>query len=149
MLEQLYFAQKAFIVYNNRLLLIRKSNNAPHCAGKWEVPGGRMEVGDSIDSHLRREVYEEVGIDIVAIEPFFVWEWYVNKNEETQQHIIAVAVLCFTESSEIALNNQDASDYIDAYQWVDYSEIGTYDYIADMNPAIMRFIEKYGKLLIP
>jgi ADP-ribose pyrophosphatase YjhB (NUDIX family) len=43
------FAQKAFIVKENRLLMVKKSKDDPKNPNKWEVPGGRMEFGESYE----------------------------------------------------------------------------------------------------
>lgn len=142
MVEYLCFAQKAFIVKNKKLLLIRKSIDAPNCAGKWEVPGGRMEIGEDLNSHLMREVYEEVGLNIVPVEPFYVWEWYTNENRG-MQHIVAVAIICHAENCDVSFHNHDITDYIDSFEWVDFSRVNEYDFIDNMRPVVMRFIEKY------
>ncbi len=47
-----------------RLLLVRRAH-AP-AAGRWSIPGGRVERGESDAQAVRREVREETGLDVVV-----------------------------------------------------------------------------------
>jgi 8-oxo-dGTP diphosphatase len=48
----------------HRLLLVRRGR-APS-AGRWSLPGGRVEAGETDAEAVRREVLEETGLDIVV-----------------------------------------------------------------------------------
>jgi len=52
----------------NELLLIKRTDNA--C---WGVPGGSMELGESLEDTLKRETREEIGVDLTDFEFFGVY----------------------------------------------------------------------------
>lgn len=54
---------------NGEVLLAQRPPGKPY-AGYWEFPGGKVEPGEPIIAALKREFMEELGIDIVAAEPW-------------------------------------------------------------------------------
>lgn len=57
-----------------RYLLGQRPEGKPY-AGYWEVPGGKIEAGESVFIALKRELQEELGIDIESSEELVVLEY--------------------------------------------------------------------------
>jgi ADP-ribose pyrophosphatase len=55
-------AVAAIIVKNHEILLIKRG--AEPGAGKWSIPGGSMEIGETIEEAVKRETLEETGLVI-------------------------------------------------------------------------------------
>lgn len=50
------------VIDNNRLLLLRRGSTAPWKAGRYCLPGGKLEDGEALKDGAIRELFEETGI---------------------------------------------------------------------------------------
>jgi len=57
-------AVAAALVFRNGQLLITQRYADAHLGGLWEFPGGKVEAGESFETCLRRELKEELGIEV-------------------------------------------------------------------------------------
>ncbi|MDE5946355.1 MAG: NUDIX domain-containing protein [Oscillospiraceae bacterium] len=148
-MEQFRFAQKAFIVNEGKLLLVKKSADDPFHPNEWEVPGGRMEFGEKLDEHIKREVKEEVGLDIIPGEPFAMWTWILEKRgtdgEVSKSQVVAVGSRCEAINFNIDESGRVEDDFLTDTAWVPFNEVLKYNLISDIVPAIKKFIERYTK----
>ena len=63
-------AVKAFIVNEeDQVLVLQRRTNDVHAAGRWDIPGGRLDEGENPFTGLSREVFEETNIEIGIISP--------------------------------------------------------------------------------
>lgn len=60
----------AGIIIRNGQYLITKRKPKAHYGGYWEFPGGKCEVQETLEDCLRRELHEELGIDITDPCPY-------------------------------------------------------------------------------
>jgi len=59
------------ILHEGRYLITRRKAGT-HLGGLWEFPGGKREPGESLEACLRRELREELGVEITAPARFYV-----------------------------------------------------------------------------
>ena len=62
----------AAILRDGRLLLVKR-RRAPE-AGCWNLPGGKVDFGERVEDAIRREIAEEVGVQIHLLRPLAVVE---------------------------------------------------------------------------
>jgi 8-oxo-dGTP pyrophosphatase MutT (NUDIX family) len=132
---QLFIATKAFIVFDKKVLLLRESATYTEGTnnGRYDVPGGRLELGEKFDHALVREVKEETGLHIEIGDPLGVLEWRPNVHRETWQ-IIGIYFLCTTNSNAVVLSNDH-----DRYVWIDPREYKRYNLVGELP----KLFEKY------
>lgn len=95
-------AVKAFIVKNNEVLLIRRRSNDVHKPGQWDIPGGRLDLGEDPIAGLKREVLEEVGINVEIEMPIDIHHF----TRDDGQKITMIIFWCKPLSTDIVLSEE-------------------------------------------
>lgn len=76
------------IVVGSEFYLTQRHPDA-HQGGKWEFPGGKVEVGETVAQALARELKEEVAIDVLACIPLVVIEHdYGDKHVKLEVFVV-------------------------------------------------------------
>lgn len=63
----------AIVFRNNRVLLVRRGQ-APS-QDLWAIPGGRVELGETLQEAAEREILEETGVTIRALDPVYTFDY--------------------------------------------------------------------------
>ncbi len=77
----------AVIIEHGRILLVKRANEPNK--GKWSVPGGLVRVGETLIDALKREVREEVGVEIEVDDVACVSE-EIFRNGEVRFHYVII-----------------------------------------------------------
>jgi 8-oxo-dGTP diphosphatase len=131
------FAQKALIVRDGCVLLVRKHDQAPDQGGLWELPGGRVERGEGLDAALCREIREEVGLDISPGPPLAMWTWAAASGA----HMISVIRQCEATDFTVSMSGQQASDHLSEFAWVPRDAVYDLDLIADARDSVVEALQ--------
>lgn len=73
--NQMGVAGKAIVCRDGTILMIRRSSASTHDPGLWELPGGKMDLGERLTDALVREVAEETTLTVEVGQPFLTWHF--------------------------------------------------------------------------
>ena len=98
----------AVIVENNRVLLARRGK--PPLEGQWSLPGGVVELGETLRAAAEREALEETGLVVEAGEVLEVLDRIIpGRNGAPQYHYVLIDFLCHRSGGELRAGG-DASE---------------------------------------
>jgi 8-oxo-dGTP diphosphatase len=98
----------AVIVEKGRVLLIKRGK--PPLLGEWSIPGGMLELGETLREGAEREALEETGLVVRAGDLLGVFDRIVpDETQRTLYHYVLIDFLCKIISGNV-LAAGDASD---------------------------------------
>jgi ADP-ribose pyrophosphatase YjhB (NUDIX family) len=76
-----------------RALLIRRGSEP--LKGVWSIPGGTLELGETLEEGVRRELREETGLEVDVLELIEVFERILpGENQRPRYHFVIADYLC-------------------------------------------------------
>lgn len=133
-------AVAATIIHDGKVLLAVRGNSPNR--GKWGIPGGVVELGETTEQAVAREVLEETNV-VVKPKRLIIVIDSIGKDPEgrIRTHYILLEYLCEYISGEV----HAASDAPDA-RWVPLSELDTLDMMTITRELVTRVAHEEGLL---
>lgn len=122
----------AIIVENNRIFCARRPLDKKF-GGLWEFPGGKIEVGESFETALKREILEELDIEVEVLDIF------MNTVKEYDSFIIDLTCL---NCNIIDFNSFRLKEHIE-YRWVDRKELLNLEWVPTDIPIVEKLQGQY------
>jgi ADP-ribose pyrophosphatase YjhB (NUDIX family) len=129
----------AIVLHEGRVLLVKRGR--PPGQGKWSVPGGLVDVGETTIEAARREVREECGIE-VRVEGLVGVLDRVTRDDDgrVRYHWVLVDYLAFPRSTDLVVGD-DAAEA----RWVGLDEVEKYDTTDGLGDMIRRAATLAGR----
>jgi 8-oxo-dGTP diphosphatase len=130
-----YVGVGAVIVDEGKVLIVKRRYEP--LAGQWSLPGGAVEVGETLEASIAREMLEETGLEVEVGPVIEVFD-RITRDEEgkVRYHFVLVDYLCWPIGGAL----QPASDVADA-AFVDPADLASYALTEKATAVIMRAIE--------
>ncbi|MGA8087377.1 MAG: NUDIX hydrolase [Terracidiphilus sp.] len=127
----------AVVVDRERVLLVQRGHEP--LKGKWSLPGGILELGESLAEGVAREVLEETGLVVEAIELVEIIDRVQRvggpDGERVQYHYVIADYLC-----RVVGGSLHAASDADAVRWVERAEWNSHSALA-LDAITVRVIE--------
>jgi mutator protein MutT len=127
----------AVIVQDGKAVIIRRAND-PY-KGQWSIPGGRVELGESLGAAVVREMREETGLDVDVGPVIEVFERIQRQDDRVRYHFVIVDYLCTCRGGRLCAGD----DAVDAV-WVTSHELARYDIRASAVAVIRKGLAMAG-----
>jgi 8-oxo-dGTP diphosphatase len=124
------------VIIDHGKLLLEKRGNEP-AKGKWSIPGGVVELGESLENAVIRETKEETCLDIEAPHLIdVVYQVDLDEQGRVKYHFVIIDYFVTVKGGQV----KAASD-ADELQWVALEEVEKYNLTA----SFRRFFQKNKK----
>ena len=132
MVERPVVAVGVLLLDGERLLLIQRAR--PPAPGKWSIPGGKVELGESLEQAALRELREETGLHCTLGPIVEVLDRIVRGSDGAVEfHYVILDFLGSAPTGTLAA----ASDCLDA-RFVPVADLGQYELTDGLEEVVAR-----------
>ncbi len=117
------------IICDGKILIAQRKHGKSQ-EYKWEFPGGKLEIGETLEECLRRELMEEMQLDIKVGEHFI---------DSSYDYDFGTVVLHAYWATCVSRNIPAVIDH-EQYRWVTFAELQQYDFAPADRPIVAALL---------
>ena len=125
----------AVIEKDGKILLVKRDTKRKYFPGKWCLPGGAVEFGESPLEALNRELQEEINISNISPKDLLCLHTRIYTIKDEKKHVV---LLFF--STEIK-GEPSVGQEVDDVQWIDQSEFDDFDILEGDREILNEFMK--------
>lgn len=126
----------ALVIHDQRVLLVKRGKPPAH--GQWAIPGGSVELGETLQAAAEREILEETGVRVQAKAVIYTFE-HISRDENGRPRFHYVIV---DLAAEYVGGVPVACDDVTDVCWVSTLEVAD----LNVNPNTLELLRKIGFL---
>ena len=127
------FRVAAAIIEDHGKYLVARRKEGTHLSGLWEFPGGKCEEGETYESCVRREVLEELGIEI-TLPRFFMTHRHEYPEKIVELHFYSCSIH----------QGEPRSLGCSEFNWVQPEDFPNYEFPPADLPVLNQLLERAG-----
>ena len=137
------FRVSGLIIRNNKLLLVDMDNSGFLC-----LPGGYVELGETTEDAVKRELAEEIGKDVIikkylgVVENYFINKFSKKMHEISFYYIMDFAGTDIEETNFTLIENDKGHNIKLDFKWININEIDKFD----IRPKFLKDLFKNNNL---
>ena len=141
-MKRLVVATKALIVDGGRFIMMKRHDNDEFKPGESDLPGGNIEFGEDPVIGLKREIKEEISLEVDVIAPSRVW----TLMKGTDTHVVGITFLCRRIGGKETLSHEHSE-----FRWAslnNYKKEGISSWLVKDIESVIPLIEVKTKTFL-
>ena len=121
-----------FLFHNDKVLLLKRSEKEAFLPNYYELVGGKIDFGETVEEGLIREFKEETNLEINVLQPYSTFAYVSN---EGNRHTVDIQLIVELKGAESDLKLSPAhAEHI----WITETELDNYQVTDEMKKAIKK-----------
>ncbi len=119
------------VMQNNKILLLKRKKDP--FSGKYVLPGGHVEFGETTRNAIVREIKEETGYDVTVIATLGAYD---DPLRDPRGHYVSLVYICAWSAGK----KQIKEDEVESIDWISIDDLGKYEIGFDHLKMIKNYL---------